>query len=82
MSRRSQIVADEISARVLLDPNGQHQLEICMPSEVMEYRFTQNQVVQLEAACARYRAITVRADGGPDFHNRKSVPIEVRPWVK
>lgn len=79
MSRPApRITPEEIIARVILDPNGGHQLEIAVPSEIVGMKFSAAQVRQLEQACARFRSITIEADGGPDFHNRKMVSIEVR----
>lgn len=77
-TRHARIAVEEILARALLDPNGQHYLEVVVPSEVVGMRFTGDQVRQLEAACAQFRTVTSVADGGPDFHNRKFVSIEVK----
>lgn len=67
----------EIVARVILDPNGAHLLEVAVPSGIVGMKFTANQVPQLKEAIAQYEAQTVRADGGPDFHNRRIVPLEI-----
>jgi hypothetical protein len=67
----------EIVARAILDPNGAHQLEVAVPSGVVAMRFTREQVAQLKTAIGDFEAQTVRADGGPDFHNRKTVPVGV-----
>lgn len=67
----------DIVARVILEPSGRHLLEVAVPSGIVGIKFTADQVPQLKAAIAQYEAVTIRADGGPDFHNRKSIPIEV-----
>lgn len=70
-------VAD-IVARAILDPSGHHQLEVAVPSGIVGMKFNAGQVAQLKTAIALFEAETTRADGGRDFHNRKSIPIEVR----
>jgi hypothetical protein len=78
MSRPApRITPSDIVASVILDPNGAHQLEVAVPSGIVGMRFTANQVPQLKSAIARFEAETTRADGGPDFHNRKVVPLEI-----
>ena len=78
VARHARIDVEEILARVLLDPNGSHQLEVVVPSEVVGMRFNAAQVEQLEIACAAYRTAVTHADGGPDFYNPKAIPIEVK----
>ena len=72
------ITPAEIIARVILDPNGGHQLEVAVPSEIVGMKFSAEQVRQLETACAAFRNLTIQADGGPDFYNRKTVAVEVK----
>lgn len=65
----------DIVALAILEPNGAHLLEVAVPSGVVAMRFNREQVRQLKSAIAAYEAETIRADGGPDFHNRKVVPV-------
>lgn len=65
----------DIVAMAILEPNGGHLLEVAVPSGVVAMRFNREQVRQLKSAIAAYEAETIRADGGPDFHNRKVVPV-------
>jgi len=68
---------DEIVARVVLEPSGSHRLDVETVGGIMIASYGAGAVEQIEAACAQFRAITARADGGPQFHNRKIVPVEV-----
>ena len=67
----------EIVARAHLDPNGAHQLEIAVPSGIVAMKFSADQVPQLKLAIAQYEAETIRADGGPDFYNPKTIHLEI-----
>jgi len=68
----------DIVAGVILDPNGMHLLEVAVPSAIVSMRFRPDQVIQLEAAIAQYKAETVRADGGRDFQQRRFIPLETK----
>lgn len=67
----------EIVARCVLDPNGSHQLEVATTGGLMIAVYDASTIPALEAAIQQFRALTTRADGGPGFHNRRVVPIEV-----
>ena len=71
------ITPGEIVAMAILDPSGCHFLEVAVPSGVVGMRFDPGQVAQLKAAIEQFEAQAMRADGGPDFYNRKSIPLEV-----
>lgn len=71
------ITPGQIVAMAILDPSGGHFLEVAVPSGVVGMRFDAGQVEQLKTAIAQFEAQARRADGGPDFHNRKAVPLEV-----
>ncbi|WEK04542.1 MAG: hypothetical protein P0Y65_20595 [Candidatus Devosia phytovorans] len=71
------ITPGEIVARAILYPNGAHLLEVAVPSGIVGMKFDAGQVAQLEAAIVEFKAQAVSADGGPDFHHIKSVPLEV-----
>ncbi|MFP9138719.1 hypothetical protein ACLI1C_16185 [Devosia sp. XGJD_8] len=77
MRQAPRITPSDIVAGVILDPNGGHLLEVAVPSGIVGMRFTADQVPQLESAIAQFKAATTRADGGPDFHNRKFIPLEI-----
>jgi len=68
---------DEIVARCVLDPSGVHQLEVATVGGIMVAVYDAGTIPALENAIKQFRALTMRADGGPDFHNRRVVPIEV-----
>lgn len=68
--------APQIVAGVILDPNGGHLLQVALPGQIVTMQYDTEQVEQLARAIERYRAVVVSADGGPDFHNRKFVPLE------
>lgn len=70
--------ADEIMARCVLDPNGDHRLEIETPNGIMLVAYGAKAIPALEAAIAQHRALCTRADGGPDFHNRRTISLEVK----
>lgn len=70
--------AKSIIAGVVLDPNGAHLLQVAAPGEIVTMQFDRAQVDQLAQAIDAYRAQVTRADGGPDFHNRRFVPLEAR----
>lgn len=67
----------EIVARCVLDPNGAHQLEVATTGGLMIAVYDASTLPALETAIEQFRALTTRADGGPDFYNRRVVPIEV-----
>lgn len=71
------ITPGEIVAMAILDPSGTHFLEVAVPSGIVGMRFDAGQVEQLKSAILQFEAQTVAADGGPDFHNRKSIPLEI-----
>ena len=78
MSRPAPCIAmPEIIARAHLDPNGAHSLEIAVPSGIVGMRFPADLVPQLKRAIAQYEAETIRADGGPDFYNPRTIPLEI-----
>ena len=68
----------QIFARCVLDPNGAHKLEVETTGGIMIACYGVENLPDLETAIEQFRALTTRADGGPDFHNRRVVPIEVR----
>lgn len=67
----------QIVARCVLDPNGAHRLEVETTGGILIACYGVESLPALEAAIAQFRTLTTRADGGPDFHNRRVVPIEV-----
>lgn len=76
MSRPApRIEVRDIVARGIFDPSGAHLLEVAVPSGIVGMRFTRAQVGQLKAAIADFEANATVADGGPDFHHRRSVPL-------
>ncbi len=76
MSRPApRIAVRDIVARAILDPAGGHMLEVAVPSGVVAMKFNREQVAQLKGAIAEFEANTIVADGGPDFHHRKSIPL-------
>jgi hypothetical protein len=77
MRQAPRITPGDIVAMAIIDPSGLHLLEVAVPSGIVGMRFDTGQVEQLKAAIEAFEAQTVRADGGPDFHNRRSIPLEV-----
>lgn len=71
------ITPGEIVAMAIIDPSGLHFLEVAVPSGIVAMKFDAGQVAQLKAAIAQFEAQAMRADGGPEFHHRKSIPLEV-----
>jgi hypothetical protein len=71
------ITPGDIVAMAIIEPSGQHFLEVAVPSGIVGMRFDAGQVAQLKTAIEQFETQTIRADGGPDFHNRKSIPLEV-----
>ena len=67
----------DIVARCVLDPNGDHRLEIETTGGIMIACYGVASIPALEAAIEQFRALATRADGGRDFYNRRVVPIEV-----
>ncbi len=67
----------EIVARCVLEPSGDHRLEVETTGGIMIACYGVSALPALETAIERFRALVTRADGGPDFHNRRVVPIEV-----
>lgn len=79
MTRRALRYHSEIiDVRVVLDPSGDHRLVVETDGGLMIADYDAGQVQQLEQAIDRFRSLTIHADGGPDFHNRKTVTVEVR----
>lgn len=76
MRSAPRITPREIVARAILDPTGQHQLEVAVPNGVVGMIFTIDQVAQLKSVISQFEAQSVFADGGPDFHHRKTIPLE------
>lgn len=79
MRAAPRITPGDIVARAILNPAGDHLLEVAVPSGIVGMRFNHQQVAQLKSAIASFEAQSIRADGGPDFHNSRSVPLEVSP---
>lgn len=77
MRQAPRITPGDIVARAILYPSGEHRLEVAVPSGIVGMYFNAGQVAQLKTAIAQFEAQAMRADGGPDFHHRKSVPLEV-----
>lgn len=76
MIRHARIDVEEIIARAVFDPNGQHRLEVVVPSEVIGMRFTAGHVQQLKTAIAQFEAMA-GGEADPDFHLRKFVTLEI-----
>lgn len=70
--------ANDVVARIVLEPSGGHRLEVETTGGIMIASYDAGAIQKIEAACAQFRAVTASADGGPDFHNRKIVPVEMR----
>jgi hypothetical protein len=70
--------AELVDVRLVLDPSGDHRLLVETDGGIMIADYDAGQVKQLEEAIERFRSLTINADGGPDFHNRRTIPIEVR----
>ena len=66
-----------IQPRAQLNPSGDHRLLVETPTGLVLADYDLAQVSLLEEAIAKFRGIVTRADGGPDFHNSRIVPIEV-----
>ena len=70
--------AEIVDVRVILEPSGNHTLTVETSNGILIAEYDTGQVLQLEAAIAQFRSLTIQADGGRDFHNRRVVPLEVR----
>ena len=77
MRRAPHYHAPLIHPRAQLDPSGDHRLLVETDGGLVIADYDAGQVQQLEEAIAQFKRLTVRADGGPDFHNRRFVPLEV-----
>ncbi|HEV7293074.1 MAG TPA: hypothetical protein VGN79_12215 [Devosia sp.] len=76
MSRRPpRYHAPIVDVRVVLDPSGDHRLVVETDGGLMIADYDAGQIKQLEQAIEQFRSITIQADGGPDFHNRRTVPL-------
>ena len=69
--------AGQIVARCVLDPNGAHRLEVETTGGIMIASYGVEALPALAEAIDQFRALTTRADGGPDFYHPRVVPIEV-----
>lgn len=69
--------ADDIVAKVVLDPNGAHRVEVETTGGIMIAVYDRNTIPKVEQAFAQFRSLTVQADGGPDFYNPKTIALEV-----
>lgn len=69
----------EIVARLVFKPNGGHQLEVAVPSNIVSMVFEEDQIPQLERAIAQYRERVrweeARADNASE--RQKSIPLEI-----
>lgn len=70
--------AQVVDVRLVLDPAGDHRLLVETDGGIMIADYDTGQIRQLEQAIEQFHSLTIQADGGPDFHNRKTIPIEVR----
>ena len=70
--------AQIVDARLVLDPGGDHRLLVETDGGIMIADYDAGQIKQLEQVIEQYHSLTIQADGGRDFHNRKTVPLEVR----
>jgi hypothetical protein len=66
----------EIVARAVFNPSGGHELEIAVPSGIVGMTFSEEQVAQLERACAKFRE-HVTFEEGRDTPHRKKIPLEI-----
>lgn len=66
-----------IHPRAQLEPSGAHRLLVENAGSLVLAEYDMAQVEQLEAAIEQFKRLVTVTDGGPDFHNRKIVPIEV-----
>ena len=78
MRRGPQYHAPIIHPRAQLDPSGDHRLLIETDGGLVIADYDAGQVQQLEEAIHQFKRLVTVTDGGPDFHNRRIVPIEVR----
>jgi len=69
--------AELVDVRLVLDPAGDHRLLVETDGGIMIADYDAGQVKQLEQAIEQFHALTIQADGGPDFHNRRTRSIEV-----
>ena len=67
----------EIVARLVFKPNGGHQLEVAVPSNVVSMIFDEDQIPQLERAIAEWRA-KVNYEEGRGSPFQRSIPLEIR----
>jgi hypothetical protein len=69
----------EIVARLVFKPNGGHQLEVAVPSNVVSMVFEEDQIPQLERAIAQYRERVTFEEGRSTTSSfQKSIPLEIR----
>lgn len=77
MRRALTVNTHDLDVRVILDPNGDHRLEVETASGFQIARYGAEEVLQLKRAIAQYESVVIRADGGPDFYNRRVVTLKV-----
>lgn len=69
--------AQLVDVRLVLDPAGDHRLLVETDGGIMIAEYDTGQIRQLERAIEQFHSLTIQADGGPDFHNRRTIPVEV-----
>lgn len=72
------VALPEIAARLILDPQGAHELEVAAPSNIVSMRFSRDQVVQLKHAIELFDRRITFEDGrsGPELRGKRSIPLE------
>lgn len=67
----------EIAARLILDPNGAHEIEVAAPHNIVSMRFSRDQVAELKRAIRHFEERVCVEDGrsGPDLTVRKSISL-------
>lgn len=69
----------EIVARLVFNPNGGHQLEVAVPSNIVSMVFEEHQIGQLERVIVQYRERVRFEEARPDaLRHQKSIPLEAR----
>jgi hypothetical protein len=67
----------EVVAQVVLDPNGDHRLEVTTTGGIMVAAYGADAVRKLAEAIEQFRTLTIHADGGRDFYHPKRISLEL-----
>lgn len=70
--------ADEVIANVVLNPSGNHRLEVTTTGGICIASYSAGAVQKIETAIDSFNRLTASAHGGSDLQNTKTIAVELK----